>query len=287
MTGNENIRSQLHALLEQGSLPKSACGGAFIKFLKPLLESGVVAEEHAGAGRRLAVRNAAALRTFRERQFPDARVADNSPARVAAIARFRDTKALAGDTPDVITLRAWSDEALWREGQPVAAAKATALHGVFAFLLTGNRRYELRGVCGLVENPALLMAFEVLREQSSVGLALYGGGRISARVIGWLVEQHAPDFRLVHFPDYDPVGLNEFVRLRKALGARAALHLPADLPERFAQFGNPELLQRPASQTLLPKLRQSGITEVEVVLDLIHRHNAGLEQEALLVSVSS
>jgi hypothetical protein len=288
MTGRENIQAKLETLLELGCLPKSACGRAFMKFLKPLLDSGVIVEERAGAGRRLTVRDAATLRKFKAGEFPNATVAHRSLARIAAVARFRDSKALAGDTPDVIMLRAWSDGVLMRNGQPVTAAQATTEHGVFAIHLADEFRYELRGVCGLVENPALFAAFEPLREQSGVALALYGGGRIPRRVLQhWLAKQAAPDFRLVHFPDYDPVGLNEFVRLRTALGPRVTLHLPADLPERFARFSKRKLLQRPASQALLSKLRRAGLSEVDCVLELIERHNAGLEQEALLVRASS
>lgn len=287
MTAQENIRAQLDALLEQGSLARSACSGSLRRTLKPLFDSGVVVEERSGAGRRVVIRDITALREFVRSRYPNAEILVGAASRVAGVARFRDSKAHASDTPDILRLRAWSDTALWVDGRPVRAAKATGEHGVFSLVLTPARRYELRAPCALVENPTVLLTFEPLRKERDIPLAIYGGGRISGRVLSWLAAQATPDFHLIHFPDYDPVGLSEFVRLRAALGERASLHLPSDLAMRFARFGNPELLRRSANQALLAKLRNSNLAEVKAVLELMDRHNAGLEQESLLVSDAS
>jgi hypothetical protein len=249
--------------------------------LKPLLESGVVAEERAGAGRRFAVRDATALRTFRERQFPDAVVADNSPARVAAVARFRDTKALPADTAEIVCLRVWWEGAIFKHGAPVDATGATIAHGVFAFLLTPDSPYELHGTCALVENPAVFAAVEQLH--LDLGAVVYGRGRISNLLLSWLAGAGNSDLRLVHFPDYDPAGLSEFQRLRLRLGERIALHLPVDLETRFARFSNRGLLEKGNSQKMLAQLRRSNLPGILRVVELIDRHNAGLEQEALLL----
>lgn len=287
MTAEANIRAQFEALFGQGSLPRTACSGSFRNALRPLLDSGVVVEERSGAGRRLAVRNAAALSEYIRSRFPNAPVPCGMPNRVAALARFRDSKALPGDTPDIICLRAWSDSDLRHDGQAVPTATATRAHGAFSFVLTQPYRYAVCAPCALVESPAVLLGFERLGLSATVPLAVYAGGRVSSRVLEWLANQITPGFRLVHLPDYDPVGLSEFVRVRTALGERATLHVPDDLAVQFARFGKPKLLRRLASQALLPGLRASSFPEIRVVLDLIERHNAGLEQEALLVSVSS
>lgn len=281
MTAAENILTQLDRLCEHGGMPRSQCSGSLLKMLCPMLDSGVVVEERSGAGRRLVVHDGTALREFRKLRFPEANVPGATPSRVAGVARFRDSKAGASDTPDTLILRAWSDTALWHKGQPVPTAQATAAHGVFSFVLTPSCSYELRAPCALVENPAVLLGFERLRQD--IPLALYGGGRISGRVRAWLAGQSAPGFRLIHFPDYDPVGMSEHLRLRTLLGDRVSLHLPGDLAAQFTRFGNPELMRRPASQALLPKLRNSDLAEVKFVLELMDRHNAGLEQEALLI----
>lgn len=80
------------------------------------------------------------------------------------------------------------------------------------------------------------------------------------------------------------MGLSEYARVRSRLESRAALHLPANLPECFARFGNGELLRFSATRTLLAKLRTVPIPEIRTVIHLIDRHNAVLEQEALLLN---
>jgi hypothetical protein len=92
-------------------------------------------------------------------------------------------------------------------------------------------------------------------------------------------------FKLIHLPDYDPVGLSEFGRLRARLGQRVALHLPADLETRFERFSNRALLKKANSQAMLAQLRRSEMPAIRQVVELIDRYNAGLEQEALLVQL--
>jgi hypothetical protein len=91
------------------------------------------------------------------------------------------------------------------------------------------------------------------------------------------------EFGLLHLPDYDPVGLSEFQRLRSRLGQRVALYLPPDLENLFAQFSKRKLLANRSSQAILARIRKSDSPEIRRVVDLMDRHNAGLEQEALLL----
>lgn len=284
MTAPENQRNQLAALIETGSLPKSACGAGLLKLLRPLLETSVVAEDRAGGGRRLVVRDPAALLEFYRREFPDAAAFAGAGTRIQGVAQFRDSKSFAADTPQIISLRSWNEEALLREGHPAGAATLTARHGVFSFLLDERGAYALRGPCALMENPAVFTHFKRLR--LPVELAIYAHGRASHRLLDWLAGMTAPDFTLLHLPDYDPVGLDEFERLRRQLGPRVQLYVPPDLAERFARFSNPALLDHSNTRASLASLRTRASAEVRSVLDLIHRHNAGLEQEALLVSLA-
>jgi hypothetical protein len=282
VTAEENIVNQVCALLELGSVPKSHCSGGFLRTIRPLLDASVIVEERSGAGRCLVLRDAVALFEFSRQQFPNVPISQELGNRVNGIARFRDSKALPSDTHEIVCLRAWREGVLTVGGQPADVASATAQYGVFSFLLDATRNdYSLRGGCALAENPVIFTRFEHLRMQ--IGAVLYGHGRISNRALEWLANNSDQGFELVHLPDYDPAGLNEFERLRVRLGGRVRLHLPADLDERFARFSNRALLQAPNSRAMLLSLRRSGSTEIQQVLRLIEQHNAGLEQEALLV----
>ncbi len=284
MSTGENLRAQLTELLRRGSLPRSACGASFLKILRPVLDSRVVVEERSGGGRRLVVHNADSLREFFARCYPDARPFDDAPSRIAGVARFRDSKALANDAAEIVCVRAWEAGTLFRGGEPVDVSAATREHGVFAFSLEKECPYSLRGSCGLIESPVVFACLE--RLDLPTGLAIYGHGTISNRLLDWLARS-APDFNLLHLPDYDPAGLNEFTRLRAKLGDRVKLHLPHDLPARFLRFSKRSLLEMGNSQNVLRNLRKSPVFEIRPVLDLIDKHNAGLEQEALLLEMAA
>jgi hypothetical protein len=284
MNPQAQIQKRLHQLMAQESLAASQCGRAFLSLVEPLLQGGVLELQPSGAGQILSVKNAAALRDFCRQRFPEAAWPADSGGRVESVARFRDTKALASRENEIISLRSWREDALWREDRPAGAAAATAAHGVFSFLLAPDSPYELRGAVALVENPAVFLAAEQLKP--GVDLVIYGQGRISHRVLDWLTRSKAPGFHLLHLPDYDPVGLSEFQRLHAHLGDRVSLHLPADLEARFAQYSNRELLKKGNSQALLAQLRQSTLPAIRRVVELMDRHNAGLEQEALLIHLA-
>lgn len=276
-------KARLHELMESRALPASQCGQAFRKLLAPLLDSGALEWKRSGAGRQLVVSDIGALSDFCRQRFPEAMLPADVGNRIAGVALFRDTKAMVNSENEIICLRAWRDDVLLKDGKPVDAAVATHAHGIFSFLLTPESRYQLRGPCALVENPAVFAVAEKL--DLDFGAVIYGHGRISSRLLNWLAGMADPTFSLLHLPDYDPVGLSEFQRLQARLGKRVVLHLPADLEARFAQFSNGELLGNASIQGLLAQLRRSDSPAICHVVELIDLHNAGLEQEALLIKL--
>jgi hypothetical protein len=280
MIEREQILAKLERLISEGSLAWTSCSREFLRSVRPLIDAGVVAQQRSGAGRRLAVINRAALLEFRSQEFPGADAAGLG-GRVDGVARFRDSKSVPGDTAEVISVRAWMDDSLTSRGEALGAAAGTQRFGVFSFVLNEGCDYALSGGCAIVENPAVFLKFELLK--LPVGLVLYGRGRLSERALEWL-GRAGESATFLHLPDYDPAGLSEYSRLRRALGKRVRLHLPDDLESRFARFSNRALLDKPNNRASLASLRSNPLSEVKAVIELIHRHNAGLEQEALLLS---
>lgn len=285
MNSAEQILAQLGRLQQQGMLPCSQCGAGFLRAIEPLLASGVITEERAGAGRRIVVRDPAALDEFVRHHFPGDAVPTDSSSRAVGVARFRDSKTFESDTPWVVSVRAWDDSALRKDARSVGAAVATAAHGVFSFVLRSDSQFTLHGRCALVENPAVFHHFE--RLGLNISMVILGQGRIPGRVLDWLAAMQGNDYSLLHLPDYDPVGLSEYQRLNERLGDRVHLHLPADLDERFQRHANRNLLERPNSRSLMVKLRQSPLADMRRVIALMDLHNAGLEQESLLLGTGA
>lgn len=272
----------LQRLLTEGSLAESACSRALLRFVSSLISGSVLAWEKSGAGRRLAVRNASALANFLSQHFPNN---ENEVAtmalRVQGAARFRDTKALRGTGEEIVCVRGCRDGSLFQQGQPVSVVEPTRNHGLLAFLLRTDSLYELHGRIATVENPTVFTSFDSLN--TGLSFALYARGCFSRRVLSWLARQAATGLEIIHFGDYDPVGLKEYLKLRAACGERVSLYLPEDLPALFRKYSNPKLLQRRKSQFLLQRLRKTEDRSVRKVIRLIEETNAGLEQEALLV----
>jgi hypothetical protein len=206
------------------------------------------------------------------------------PARIAGVARFRDSKSLTNDTAEIVTVRAWDDDALCLGSEAIGAAEATARHGVFSFLLDPSQ-HSLHGRCALVENPTVFAAFEELG--LAIPLVVYGRGRMSRKLLSWMAQRSGPDFHLLHLADYDATGLSEFSRLRKALDERVTLHRPENLPALFKEFGRRGLVEKRGSQRLLSRLRDSPYPEVRDVTQIIDKFTCGLEQESLLIATMS
>ena len=85
----------------------------------------------------------------------------------------------------------------------------------------------------------------------------------------------------MHCRDYDPVGLDEYLRIKAACPGRTELYLPSNLEDLLSRYGKKELLG--SSAVVLARLRKSQDQEVRRTVTLMDRYGVGLEQEALLL----
>jgi hypothetical protein len=271
-------------LLEQGSLPYSACGKSLIAALKPLFDSGVVRREKAAGGQRLVVVNPSGFQRWFQLHFPHASLNQIiTSSRVLAVAQFRDTKAMPSNLPEIICVRSERDGNMLRYGQIVEITRATKENGVFALTLTKQSPFTLQGKCLLIENPAVFYSFEDLVLE--IPLAIYAGGRCSNRFLDWLESNVKSGLNILHLPDYDPLGLTEFLRLHKRLGEAVTLYTPNTLSSLFQSHSKAKLLDDAKNQRMLLELRKSKHPSVQSVVAMIDASNAGLEQEAMLAKI--
>jgi hypothetical protein len=158
----------------------------------------------------------------------------------------------------------------------------TELAGVAALCLDG-RQWEFTGLMAIVENLEVFWNFEKL--ETGAQLAVYAQGRLSGRILNWLSSPAMAQARIIHCGDYDPVGLDEYLRLKAACPERAKLYLPPSLEALMSRYGKRELLSG-SNAAILVRLRKTEDSEVRRVVELIDRYGVGLEQEALLLKVS-
>jgi len=281
------IRTLAH-LLEEGSVPWSSVSGRQRDRLQSLRDAGVLTVERAGGGRRLVVQNREVVRRFAEREYPAgldaARQADeddNLSASDAAL-HFRDAKRGSVGS-EVVLFRGTPGTEIIRNGTSVRVGALTQSAGVGAALLDANTTLTVDTPLAVVENQEAFLRFEELGTAAEV--ACFAGGRLSGRVLDWLGSLEVAPGRIIHCPDYDPVGLSEFQRLRAACGDAVQLFWPDGLERMIETYGKAALYRNSAE--LLDGLSGASHPRLQKLLALLKRHGQGLEQEVLLRRSSS
>lgn len=276
----------LAELITAGSVQASRVSAKARARLAPLFSAEVLVETRAGAGRRVEVRTLETLAKFISRHYPAGLFADPSAnevldRRTLALSHYRDTKALGGLDFEIIEYRLSGKAPLLIGGAAVGRSGVCGDLGAFVLYdtRTADRDVRFAGVVATVENPTVLIRYDW--EAAGVDLAVATYGRMSRRMIDWLASEPMGDTLVVHYGDYDPVGLSEFCRLEAALGQRASLFIPDQIERLFSQYSDRDLLSR--SSGLLPALQQSSNAEVRRVVQLMAVSGGSVEQEALLI----
>lgn len=276
------LAEKLLLLAGQGSLAASRLTGRDRTRLQALFETGALAMEKSGGGKKVVVKNRNAFDAFVLRSYPSGLQGSSEtlPPRSRAVADLRDSKKARETGPLTVLLRGFNNCEL-RAGEAVlAVAHWTELAGVAALSLDG-RQWEFTGVMAIVENLEVFWNFEKLK--TGAQLALYGQGRLSGRILNWLSSPAMAQARIIHCGDYDPVGLDEYLRLKTACPERAQFYRPANLEDLLFRYGKRELLLG-RNGAILARLRKNKDQEVRRIVDLMDQHGVGLEQEALLLA---
>jgi hypothetical protein len=279
----DGLITTLSKLLQEGSVAWSAVSATQERALRPLREGGVLVRERSGAGERLVVTNAGVLRRFAEQRYPSglssAMAADQQAEALSpadGVRHFRDAKR-GRQQADVLLFRGRPGSSVRCNGAAVPVGQQTATTGVAAVVLEAGRRVSMNGTLAIIENQTAFLQAEALGVTFDV--ALYGGGRLSGRVIEWLASPAMRSSTLVHCPDYDPVGLQEYEKLRACCGSRVRLHCPSNLEDLLQRYGKPSLYTK--NRALLASMNNAA-SETRAVAKLLERYGCGLEQEVLI-----
>lgn len=274
------VAKALATLLAGASVPASGLSMASRRILTPLIDAGAIQQVRSGAGNVWTASNQRAVQAFANNRYPSGLVVAPSSefgARTQALVQFRDTKANGGLDFEFIHARIFKDEALTVAGAPVAAARQTSQLGCVSVVLDGARVPTLAGSVAMVEGPQLFLRYDW--QAIGVDAVVLYNGRASDRMLAWLESSDAG--RILHCSDYDPVGLDEYLRAKQRLGLRLEPLAPTNLDALFDRFSKPELLHKNAG--LMQRLLQSDDPYVRRVVGLMQHYVAGLEHEALLV----
>src|SRR3989338_7059752 len=286
------LASLLHQLLTTGEVVRSKISARARKELAKLFDLGALREERRGSGWVVVVAKQDSMHRFAESQFPSGLFGEDDTSegrRTQSLNRFGDTKSMPGLDFEFVLLRAFGDAqvvtTMSKRKVKSDAPEITRQTGCIALtLMDGGDIAELpliRGNVATVEGPELFYRFDWASVDVSV--AILTNGRMSERLLNWVTSSMI-EGRLIHFGDYDPVGLDEYRRLKER-APHATFYIPQNLENHFKEnrFLKPKLMEK--SSAILHRLAKTQDTDVLAVINLMQRYGGGIEQEVLLLSM--
>jgi hypothetical protein len=254
--------------------------------LKTLFDTEVISVDRSPRGDVVVVRQVQELTLWMERAFPSSGAnldhLVNLP-RAHAAASHRNTK--RGKTThhqQTLLVRAVNtDEVAQLNGENWPIGQLTQRFGVAAVVINESTSFTLPANCALVENQEVF--FNCERILPSVQTVLYSNGRVSALLINVLARSLPGTPVWWHLPDYDPVGLDDHLRLHLA-GCRPTLFIPTNLAALWDRYGQRPILEKRNNSKIIERLSTAQMTpEAQIVFDLIKRTGKVMEQEAMIV----
>jgi hypothetical protein len=284
------LASLLHQLLKNGEIVRSKISDRARKDLATLFDLGALREDRRGGGWVVVIVNQEVVQRFADRQFPSGLFGENDASegrRTQSLNRFGDTKSMLGLDFEFVLLRAFGEVQITTKISnrtiTVDAAEITQQTGCVALTLEDRGDITdlpfIRGNVATVEGPELFYRFDWAAVDVSVAILTYG--RMSERLLNWVTSPMI-EGSLTHFGDYDPVGLDEYRKLKER-APRTSFFLPPNLENHFKEnkFLKPDLMDK--SSGLLSRLAKTKDPIISTVITLMQRYGGGVEQEILLL----
>lgn len=270
----------LQRLAQEGRAPRSQFSVRSLRDLQSLFDCGALRQARSGGGLVVEVLNPETLAKFYRKRYPSEEgKAIAGPPRARAVGMLRNAKRVRRTNMEPVLFRAMGPAVCTREGVSCDLRAATIQTGAACLLLEEGQFWTLNADIAVVENLECFLHFE--RMGASAHVALYASGRLSELVLKWLASPELSHCRFMHCGDFDPVGLDEFIRLKTRVGERARLHIPQNLRRLVATYGRVDLLRDSAA--VLHRLRAISDPDVRRVIEMLDETGCGLEQEALLL----
>ncbi len=279
----DRLAEWLARLVQAGHLPSSTLSATSKKRLRSLFESRVLETERAGAGSRIVIRDESALRRFISVNYPsglDGWQGEEFLARARAVASVRDAKKVRSLRAGPALLRGFGEVQLLANGKVFDVASLTRSMGLAGLWVANGCPWSLAAGCvGVVGN--LEVFYNVERIGVGCDLVIYSGGCLAGYLLTWLASSAFANCSFLLVDDYDPVGLQEYLRLAAACPGRTRVYKPDGLKALIERYGKVDLLAD--SSELLAQLRNERDPTVQDMVAILDGAGRGLEQEVLLL----
>lgn len=257
--------------------------------MKTLFDTEVLSVDRSPRGDVVVVRQVQELALWIERAFPSSGAnldhLVNLP-RAHAAASHRNTKrGKITHNQQTLLVRAVNADAVAQlNGVDWHIGHFTRQFGVAAVVIDASTSLTLPVNCALVENQEVF--FKCERLLPGIQTVLYSNGRVSTLLIKVLSRSLPETMDWWHLPDYDPVGLDDHLRLHSA-GCRPTLFTPTNLPALWERYGQRMILEKRNNGKIIERLSTAQMTPaVQTIFDLIKRTGKVLEQEALIAALT-
>ena len=185
-----------------------------------------------------------------------------------------------------LLMKAWADDVVWHDGKnALDVAEATRQFGVAALQVGTDQCWQCNRSLLLVENQALFDRSDWLDDDFD-GCLIYYSGQLPDLLLQWLSEYpRSPS--IVLFPDYDGIGLSNYVRLAESIHSETKIcfYWMPNWQEKLKEFGDPEIWSRTriVFENAFAKLDKLGLADghFRKLAYLTQRYGKNLEQESI------
>ena len=278
-------------LLEKGRISASSVdrGSLDIKAqFERLNAAGIIRKQRSGAGNHYKLLHTATFQTFVDSEFPSGLVkpSEITSNRAFGVLTRADSKTVSKLEFDLITIRGNVNLIINEESHRLINSDDVFLSlKISAQSLIKVEQAKCRIVT--IENPTVFTELNKI-DELDWDIAVYTAGKISQLLLNQLQEWCEEGHQLVHFGDYDYVGLLEYARILER-SPQAMLHIPDRLDSEYInRYGNAQLHTKQIAQhkTLLAKLQTLEESDQKnslmKIYKLLQSTAKGLEQEAFL-----
>ena len=234
-----------------------------------LIEAGIISKTGAGRGIKYQALNKDRLINFIHQYFPDHLKESDLNDKNEVAGFFRDSKAKAVKSNPIFFVRGFHDTEI--NGLKIDLKRYIETFGVFA---VQSPAIKYKKVC-IVENLDSFMIAEKLLGQEYIYLHKYG--RIGISSLSGIVADE-----ILVFPDYDFIGLNEYLGITDAI-ASAKLYIPSNFDLLFKKYS--KIL--PEKQIPSEKLMKCTDLTIAKIRDEVLRTNRFLEQQIIFRNCES
>jgi len=270
-------RQWLLKLLKIGRLTSSSVSKTALPEINRIKDQGFILWERSGSGGVYTLADKAAIQAMlKSTGYHGPTQSLTSKAR--AVALHGDAHKGKDDTL-LIHLSATKKVSWQNNGAAVNIYKIVQDCGMAAILVRPEDNWQTSDPIALVENMDLLVhATRYFKKINFEGSILYYRGWVSKRTCSWLKTQGKA--HMIMFPDYDLVGLKNYLFLKKKL-PNIKINIPENLSDLLKRYGRAEKLNSSTSRKII---EQTKDTDVQKIYSQLLKYGVGLDQESLMLT---